>query len=438
VGAGDDQGTLAALEAVDFGRRRTLIHSALTRLARDEGIAIRARSIRRLLSDPKALSSIARAHCDQAVALAGELGLRSSALSGLAYVYERWDGAGEPARNKGDAVALAARVTSIASVVEVFLRKGGTVAVVSELRRRRGRQLDPHLVDVFFGAAPEILAVLAASSVWAAFLELEPEPWELVHEDGLSAIALAFGRFADVKSPFSIGRSPKVAALAELLARAARLPAEDRQRVRVAALLHDVGMVAIPNGILDKPGPFSRAERERVESHAYHTYRILSLTPLLSPYAEIAGSHHERLDGSGYPRARARSALDVSNRILAVADVACALSAERADRGAHPAREVSRLLEAEARDGRLDREVVSWALDALGITSSSTRVADGLTERDVEVLRHLARGRSNKEIGDRLDIYSRTVQQHVRHIHELTNVSTRAAAALYATTHELM
>jgi putative nucleotidyltransferase with HDIG domain len=375
------------------------------------------------------------------VALAGTLGLRPPVASALADVYERWDGAGEPSRKKGDAIALAARVTSIAFVVEVFLRAGGRAAAVAEVRRRRGRQLDPHLVDAFLGAAPEILAVLAAPSVWEPFLELEPEPWELVAADRLAAVALVFGRFADVKSPFSIGHSPKVAALAERLAHEARLPTEDRERLRIAALLHDVGVVSVPNGILDKPGPFSRAERERMESHAYHTRRILSRTPLLEPYAEIAGSHHERLDGSGYPRARVRSALDVSNRILAVADVACALSAERADRPAHSNAEVSRLLEAEARDGRLDREVVSWALDALGMSPVSSRAAagpDGLTEREVEVLRHLARGRSNKEIGERLFTSPRAIEQHVRGIHEKTKVSTRAAAALYATTHELM
>jgi HD-GYP domain-containing protein (c-di-GMP phosphodiesterase class II)/DNA-binding CsgD family transcriptional regulator len=308
-------------------------------------------------------------------------------VAALGDVYERWDGAGEPAHKRGDEVALAARVTSIAFVVEVFLRTAGPAAVVRELGLRRGGQLDPHLVDAY-----------------------------------------------------SIGHSEAVASLAQKVAGQARLPAAEVDKLRTAALLHDLGIVSVPNGILDAPRALARTERERVELHAHHTERILCRCALLEPFAALAASHHESLDGSGYPRSRAKTSLDVASRILAVCDVATALGEERAYRPARSREEAGRVLLDEARAGRLDRQAVEWTLAVLGVDARMPDAAgpDGLSAREVEVLCHLTRGRSNKEIGARLFISPRTVQQHVRHIYEKTRVSTRAAAALYATEHDLV
>jgi HD-GYP domain-containing protein (c-di-GMP phosphodiesterase class II) len=256
----------------------------------------------------------------------------------------------------------------------------------------------------------------------------------------LRDVALAFARYADIKSPFRIGHSTGVAALAVRVATRARLPAERIEQLEIASLLHDLGIVSVMNGILDKPGPLERTERDRIEQHAYQTQRILAQTALLEPFAALAGAHHERLDGSGYPRSRAATALDVSSRILGACDFAHALREERAHRPAHGLPACTRLLDEEARAGRLDCEIVTWTLEALGaeVPSRAHVGPDGLSAREVEVLCHLARGRSNKEIGKRLFISARTVQQHVRHIYEKTGVTTRAAAALYATQHGLV
>jgi ATP/maltotriose-dependent transcriptional regulator MalT len=217
-----------------------------------------------------------------------------------------------------------------------------------------------------------------------------------------------------------------------------RLP--DPEAVRVAALLHDIGRVSVPNGIWDKPGPLNSAERERVRMHAYQGERILAQSPLLAPYAALAGRHHERLDGSGYHRGLPASALSPEARLLAAADVFHALTEERPHRPRFDPATAAALVGEEARAGRLDRASVEAVLAAAGQAFARGRGdwPAQLSEREVEVLCLVARGLSNKEIGARLFISAKTVQHHVAHVYEKTGVATRAAAALFAVEHQLL
>jgi DNA-binding CsgD family transcriptional regulator len=172
-----------------------------------------------------------------------------------------------------------------------------------------------------------------------------------------------------------------------------------------------------------------------MRQHAAHTARILERCEILRPFAALAAAHHERLDGTGYPGGIRGDALDVAARILAVCDAFHAQTEARAWREPRTERDAVLELGRDASAGRLDREVLGWLSEALGQEAGVSRSGgpDGLSEREVEVLDHLARGRSNKEIGRRLFISPRTVQEHVRHIYAKTGVSSRAAAALYAT-----
>lgn len=435
VGAGDDAAMLAAFERTDPARPGTVVAAAFTRLARDAGFVQRARAIALLLSDPKGYANLARAHCEQAASLAGTLGLAPGVVAAMSELYERWDGRGEPARLRVAAISLAARVTHVANVVEVHLRGGGPAAAVAAVRARRGGHLDPDLADLFLAHAPELLGALTAPSVWDAWLAAVPDvPWT-PPDDPLAAIALAFARYADLKCPHRLGHSEGVAGLCRLVASKARLPDEVTRRLSVAALLHDLGVVSVPNGILDKPGALLPAERARVREHAGHTARVLERASRLQPFADLAASHHERLDGGGYPRGLRGDAIDVAGRILAACDAFHAQIEPRAWRAPKSTADALGALAGDAREGRLDREVLGWLGEVLGQAETAPRGGgpDGLSEREVEVLDHLARGRSNKEIGRRLFISPRTVQEHVRHIYAKTGVSSRAGAALYAT-----
>ena len=159
-----------------------------------------------------------------------------------------------------------------------------------------------------------------------------------------------------------------------------------------------------------------------------------------SGLVELVGLHHERLDGSGYPRRTASSGLDRAARLLSAADVYQALRQDRAHRPAFEPERAADLLNTEANAGRLDREAVGHVLSAAGGVSPRLRVDSpgGLDEREVEVLLLLARGLSHKQIGERLFSSPRTVGHQIADIYDKTAVRTRASAALFAVQHHLL
>ncbi|MER3486549.1 MAG: metal-dependent phosphohydrolase, partial [Chloroflexota bacterium] len=209
---------------------------------------------------------------------------------------------------------------------------------------------------------------------------------------------------------------------------------------RRAALLHDLGRLGVPNGIWEKPGPLTAAEWERVRLHPYLTERILSRCTALAPLAILAGSHHERLDGSGYHRGIPASLLPPSARILAAADSYQAMTQARPYRPAYSAEAAAQQLQGEADAGKLDRQAVQAVLEVAGHIVTPVRPVwpAGLSDREVEVLRLITTGLSNREVAHRLKISPKTVGHHVEHIYNKIGVSTRAGAALFALQHDLL
>ena len=248
----------------------------------------------------------------------------------------------------------------------------------------------------------------------------------------------AIADFADVKSPCTIGHSRGVADLAGEAARILGLGGQDVTLVRRAGLVHDLGRLGVPNTIWDKPGKLNHAEAERVRLHPYLTERMLASSPALAPLAAIAVQHHERLDGSGYPRGLSGGAVGPEGRVLAAADFYHARTEPRPHRPASPADEAAAQLRAEARAGWTG-DAVAAVLSAAGHRASRRPARPaGLTGREVEVLRLLARGLSNEEIGERLGISRKTASHHVEHIYTKTGTANRALASLFAANHGLI
>jgi DNA-binding CsgD family transcriptional regulator len=193
-------------------------------------------------------------------------------------------------------------------------------------------------------------------------------------------------------------------------------------------------------GIWTKPGPLTDTEWERMRLHPYHTERIFARSRPLAHLGALGALHHERLDGLGYHRGLPAALLPPAARILAAADVYHALTEPRPYRPAHLPEAAAAQLRSEVRAGRLDGEAVSAVLAAAGHRVRGTRRAwvAGLSDREVEVLRLLARGLSNKQIAQRLSISKETVNHHIRHIYDKIDVSTRAAATLFAMQYNLV
>jgi DNA-binding NarL/FixJ family response regulator len=180
-------------------------------------------------------------------------------------------------------------------------------------------------------------------------------------------------------------------------------------------------------------------EWDRVRLHPFYTEAVLSKSSALRDLAALAGSHHERIDGTGYHRGSASATISQSARILAAADVYSALIESRAHRPAHGAEAARKLLRQEATEGRLDASAVDAVLAAAGHRwRDRMSWPRGLSDREVEVLRWVARGYTNKQIARQLSISPRTVQHHVVHVYAKIGVSSRAGAALFAMKHDLL
>ncbi|TMK64273.1 MAG: HD domain-containing protein [Actinobacteria bacterium] len=371
--------------------------------------------------------------------LAGELGLPQDVRDALLHTFERWDGKGAPNGIKGEELQITARIVNLADVLVVFHGAGGADAAVEVARQRSGTQFDPSLVELVAREAPLLFADLTDTTTWDAIIDAEPALGPSLSSQQLDAALEAIGDFTDLKSPYTLGHTRAVAELATATATTMSWPGAEVAHVRRAALLHDLGRLGVSNAIWDKPGELTAAEAERVRLHPYLTERMLASSPALAALGATAAQHHERLDGSGYPRGIRGDSMTAVGRLLAAVDAYAGKLEPRPHRAPLSATEAAQYLRDEVRAGRQDPQSVDAVLTAAGHPTRRRREwPAGLTTREVEVLRLLARGLSNKQVAERLVISRKTVDNHVEHIYTKIGVSNRARASLFAVRHGLM
>ena len=385
------------------------------------------------LAGQRLVATFLETHTTLAAQFSTQIGLAPEVTRAIGQAYEQWDGRGYPRHLRGTDIAVAARLVPLASAVEVFNRRRGIEAARSMVRRNRGRQYDPVVADAFCDLAPQLLSDLDQASGWDAVLAAQPGLSHAVSGPELDRVLEAMADLVDLKSPFLAGHSRGVANLAAEAARVAGCGADDVTALRRAGYLHDLGRMGVSNSVWDKPGPLTEAERERVRLHPYLTDRMLARIPTLDQSRRIAARHHERLDGSGYPRGLDRSTLSFLDQVLAAADMFHAMTEPRPHRAALPPAAAERELRAEVSAGRLGGDATHAVLRAAGRRAPTRRsYPGGLTAREAEVLVLLARGRSNKEIAGDLVVSPKTISNHVEHIYAKIDVSSRAAATLFA------
>jgi HD-GYP domain-containing protein (c-di-GMP phosphodiesterase class II) len=391
------------------------------------------------LSGHREVADMINHHAAMTRTLGEQLGFPDQLLDALGSAYETWDGRGWPGELRGEEIPLAARLAQLAEFAEVAHRAGGVDAAKELARRGADKQFDPNLAELLCAEADVILSGLDGLAAWDAVIDAEPALAVVLSSERFDAALLAIANFVDLKSPYSLGHSRAVADLVAAAGAQLGLSEAERRTLRRAGLVHDFGRLGVSNAIWDKRGPLGVGEWERVRLHPYLTERMLQQSPVLAPLGAIAVQHRERLDGSGYPRGLTGPAITRRARILAAADAYQAMREPRPHRAERSADEAAAQLRADVRAGRLDADAVEAILGAAGHRVPRRREGPaGLTTREIEVLRLLARGLSTRDIAERLVISPKTAGNHIEHIYSKIDASSRAAASLFALHHGLL
>jgi HD-GYP domain-containing protein (c-di-GMP phosphodiesterase class II)/DNA-binding CsgD family transcriptional regulator len=432
---GDEVSARSAIAIADFGRASNVIGTAFRRLHAGAPLLVRVPKIMKAIAGMGALFGAAIAHCEVAQALAVDLGYAARAVTALAKVFERFDGAGIPNRLKKDDVPVEVQLATLAHDVSLFQRLFGFDAALEMARERSGGAYSARFVTVLEDHKSDVLAALELPSPWSAALDEEPRPHVMLAGDAIDRAIATLGDFSDLKGATRAGHSRAVSALVDRAAARAGLAEAERAELRWAASAHDLGIVATTASIWDKKSPLTDADREAVRLHPYLGERCLARSPALARVGKIVSSHHERLDGSGYPKGERAESLATSARVLAVADAVQAMSAARPHRAALAPERVVSEIESACKRGVLCGDAARWVLESREDAGTSKRALDlpkVLSERETEVLAQLASGKTLKEVATALGIATKTADNHAQRIYEKIGVTTRAAATLWA------
>jgi HD-GYP domain-containing protein (c-di-GMP phosphodiesterase class II) len=439
----DEQRLRADFTRIDQGSLPAVLHAFVGAIlqanAGDTSVDL-ARVIGHGLLASSHIKPMFAGHCEVAQRLAERFGFDQNVVYGLGQLYERWDGKGSPRGLKGEAIAPAVLVVTLAQDMVLFHRLGGVDAALNVARERRSRAYAPFLVEVFCAHVEELCIDLDQEPSWSSVLELEPGPKDGLTEEQLDNACRAFADFVDIKSAYTLTHSSGVADLAAEAARLGGLPASDVTMIWRAALVKEIGRTGISSSIWEKTAALTEREWERVRLHTYYAERIFAGTPALAKLGGLASLHHERLDGSGYHRGLPTASLSLAARILAAADVYHSLTEARPYRPAVEPEAAAQEVRGQVRLGKLDGEAVNYVLSAAGhrVRTRRKEMIAGLSERELDVLRLLSRGLTIKQMASQLIISEKTVDSHIQHIYNKVGVSTRAGATMFAMENNLL
>ena len=432
---GDEIALRTAMAEVDAGDQRAVFETVgrvLHEFHAGAGSEQMEQAIARVMSEaPLIGTSFFPGHCDVARALASRLGFPARFVDTIGQLYARWDGHGVPAL-AGDAIALPFLCTSLAQDAVVFHRIGGVDASIAMAGQRRGGAHSPAMVDAFVAKATTIFAGLDQEPAWDTVLRLEPGTARVLDEDALDVAFDVMADYGDIKSPWFLNHSHRVAELAGRAARACGMSPSTERMLRRAALVHDIGKVGISSGIWGKEGALTDAELTLVRRHPYETGRIFGRSETLGSIGALAALHHETLDGRGYHRGLSGEMLSPAARLLIAANAYQSRIDRRPHREAMSADAACAALMREVECGRMDGDAVRAVTSAASDGTPGAVAASPLSEREREVLALLARGNATKQIAAELRIAYKTADRHIQNVYTKIGVNTRAAATLYA------
>ncbi len=348
----DDQVAKRTSKLVDWARPLPALLWSLRTVAPGSSPRARLERLLAIRAEGQVTRSLMLARCDRGAEIARMLGFSDATAEAIRALDEHWDGHGQPRGLRGTEIPLAARILCLAQTVEVFHARRGLAAAYRVASERSGQWFDPGLVEALaaIGEDAGFWATLAAPDLSA----VEPPDRVLnVDERRLDRIADGFAAIIDAKSPWTHRHSDRARAIVTGVGTLLGLAQQELLGLGRAARLHDIGKLAISNRILDKPGRLTDAEFAQIREHPLVTQRILDRVPGFAELSPLASAHHERLDGSGYPHGLSAGELTMPMRVLAIADVFEALTAERPYRAAYDAAAALEIMRGEVPE-RLD------------------------------------------------------------------------------------
>jgi response regulator RpfG family c-di-GMP phosphodiesterase/DNA-binding CsgD family transcriptional regulator len=429
---GDDLGLFSRMAPFTMGSPLEELKGLATTATDMVGLPRSVLAVIGALADARSKDSLLGAHCEVASRLASDMGLPNSVSGALLMAYARWDARGVPRGVGGADIPISIRVSVVARDLELWARDFGADQAVETLRSRRERAYDPTVVDAALDIGCERMR-RCEEDLWDTVIGLEPKPMLEVAGEGVERALRALGDFADLKTPQFTGHARRVEEIVTGAADVVGLGAERKRTLALAGSVHDLGVVAAPVSTWWPSDP-SPGEAERARLHPMWSERLLMRVDRLHLPATLVGTHHERLDGSGYP-AGSQGDLSLDAELLACAELY--------DEGLRRARDEQAVI-AEMRQiaisGGLSGVAINAVLSAVDAHAPLIEVdrPAGLTEREIDVLRLLTHGKTNRQIAAQLGIRVKTVGSHVEHIYSKAGVHSRAAATLFAIEHGLI
>ena len=321
---------------------------ALTHVAPGKPFLERARAILRLASRQKRHTrEVTAIRCERGATMARLMGLPETTAEGISGLDEHWDGRGNPDGVRRANIPITSRVMLTAQTLDIFYTCTSPEYSLEVIRQRSRRWFDPNVVQAADSLARRgrLWTGLDTDDLLSLVLSLERGQRILSEDDiTLDAICQAFAQIVDAKSPFTFNHSNGVANTAVTIAKRLGFSVARVLFIRHAALLHDLGKMAVSNAILEKPGKPDQAEWEVLRAHPAHTWSILRCIKGFEELSEIASSHHEKLDGTGYHRGFTAEHLPLESRVLVVSDIFDALAAKRPYRDSLPLEKVFEIL----------------------------------------------------------------------------------------------
>ncbi len=254
-------------------------------------------------------------------------------------------------------------VTFVTNCNSYYDIKNAKKYVIEFLSAKKGINFNPEIVDLFLDNMRNYeefwlnLFFIRDLNFKNLVKDFFISPFYL-DEDDLKEIVPFFGEIIDSHSSFTKCHSIFVANLSYLIGDNLLLSEREKNLLYLSGYLHDLGKIYVPVDILEKPGPLDKGEREIVSLHPYFTRKILSDITDFDEVADIASNHHERLDGSGYPRALKSEEISLSSKILMICDIMASFLEDRPYRSAYGFIDTLGILKDWANSGKIDLNLV--------------------------------------------------------------------------------